>query len=242
MKIPVYDLNGKETEKIDLPSIFETKVNPALLAQAVRVYLANQREGNSSTKTRGEVQGSSRKIYRQKGTGRARHGSIRANIFRHGGIVFGPTPRDFRLEFPQKMRKQALYSALASRLQENSILVLDGLENLKPKTKELIKVFTSLKLIPEKDKIMLILNDNTKNILQAGKNIFHTDIYQARLLNTYEVMNHQKLIFTKQAILSLGNKQEATPISLQSSQSFQSSKTIKKGKPIKKTKPKKLIK
>src|SRR6185437_7247197 len=117
VSVDVVGIDGKVTGKIALPGeIFGEKLNKALLAQAVRVYLANQRQGNASTKTRGEVDGSTRKIYRQKGTGRARHGSVRAPIFVHGGIAHGPKPRDFSLTMPQKMKQKALFSALSTKL------------------------------------------------------------------------------------------------------------------------------
>src|SRR3989338_5152877 len=125
----VFDTKGALKKTIDLPKeIFGVQENNILLAQAVRVYLANQRQGTVSTKTRGEVAGSTRKIYRQKGTGRARHGSIRAPIFVHGGLVFGPKPRDYSMKFPKKMRKAALASALSSKVNDAQVKVVDGLE------------------------------------------------------------------------------------------------------------------
>src|SRR5581483_3879222 len=120
----VYDLKGKAIGRVTLPSeVFGVEENPHLLAQAVRVYLANQRQGTVSTKTRGEVQGSTRKIYRQKGTGRARHGGIRAPIFVHGGIVFGPKPREFSLSMPQKMRRLALFTALSGKVKDGELKI-----------------------------------------------------------------------------------------------------------------------
>src|SRR3989344_6029979 len=119
---PVYDLKGAKSGTLALPKeVFGTKVNNSLMAQAVRVYLANQRQGNATTKTRGEVQGSSKKIYRQKGTGRARHGSLRAPIFVKGGIVFGPKPRDFSLDLPKKMKRKALFSSLSAKAADSEV-------------------------------------------------------------------------------------------------------------------------
>lgn len=209
MKIPVFDVNGKETEKIDLPGIFDTKINQALLAQAVRVYLANQRQGTAKTKTRGEVEGSTRKIYKQKGTGHARHGSNRAPIFRKGGIAFGPQPREYRLDLPQKMRKAALISALVSKIQDNTITVIDGLDKVSDKTKEMVKVFRNLKLKPDEEKILFVLDKTLKNILLAARNIDNTTITGPNFLTAYNVLNNKKVLFTKDAILSLGSKQEA---------------------------------
>src|SRR5258708_225116 len=117
VSVDVIGVDGKVSGKVSLPGeMFGEKVNKTLLAQAVRVYLANQRQGNASTKTRGEVDGSTAKIYRQKGTGRARHGSKRAPIFVKGGLVFGPKPRDFSLALPQKMKRKALFGALSAKV------------------------------------------------------------------------------------------------------------------------------
>src|SRR5882724_11511103 len=136
LALDVYGLDGKVAEKVTVPAaIFGEKVNKTLLAQAVRVYLANKRQGNASTKTRGEVDGSTRKIYRQKGTGKARHGSVRAPIFVHGGVVFGPKPRDFSLSLPKKMKRKALFSALSAKLQGKELIVVSSLETITPKTK-----------------------------------------------------------------------------------------------------------
>src|SRR5579885_383385 len=141
--IDVYGIDRKVSGKVSLPHvIFGEKVNKQLLAQAVRVYLANKRQGTVSTKTRGEVDGSTRKIYRQKGTGRARHGSVRAPIFVHGGVVHGPKPRDYSLNLPKKMRRKALFSALSAKLQDGQIKVVAGFEKLEPKTKAFISAIT----------------------------------------------------------------------------------------------------
>jgi large subunit ribosomal protein L4 len=138
VKIDVLDLTGKVQTSIDLPAeLFGAKVNKQIMAQAVRVYLANQRQGTQSTKTRGEVTGSTRKIYRQKGTGRARHGGITAPIFVGGGIALGPKPRDYGLSLPKKMRRVALASALTSQLNAGKVKVVDGFDTIEPKTKVL---------------------------------------------------------------------------------------------------------
>lgn len=201
----VFDLEGKVAGKIDLPKeIFAAPVNNRLLAQAIRVYLANQRQGTASTKTRGEVAGSTRKIYRQKGTGRARHGALSAPIFVGGGIVFGPKPRDFSLKLPQKIRTQALFSALASKFKDNCILIIKELEKLKPKTKEMIKVLKSLKLKVTggklQSKILLVLPKREENVILACRNIQNLTLTPANLLNPHLVLAHQKIIFTKESI------------------------------------------
>ena len=168
----VLDLTGKVTEKISLSKeIFGAKINKVLIAQAVKVYLANQRQGTASTKTRGEVEGSTRKIYRQKGTGRARHGSIRAPIFVHGGVVFGPRPHDYSLKLPQKMKRNALFSALSAKFNDGEIKILQDLEKLEPKTKKFAEVIKNLGLENKKKKILLITAAETENLKRAAQNI-----------------------------------------------------------------------
>ncbi|MGH9858113.1 MAG: 50S ribosomal protein L4, partial [Acidobacteriota bacterium] len=172
VNVNVLGLDGKVIGKMSLPGeIFGEKVNKALLAQAVRVYLANQRQGNASTKTRGEVDGSTRKIYRQKGTGRARHGSLRAPIFVKGGIVFGPKPRDFSLSMPQKMKRKALFSALSAKIQDQQLTVMSGLEDMKPKTKAFVALLKSLSMEDKKQKALVITASDLANAKRAGSNI-----------------------------------------------------------------------
>ncbi len=200
--VPVLDTDGKPAGKMSLPAdLFAAKINKPLMAQAVRVYLANQREGSASTKTRGEVEGSTRKIFRQKGTGRARHGAIRAPIFVGGGIVFGPKPRDYHLDLPKKMKRAALTSALTSKLQEQSIVVVDGFGNLEPKTKIMAQALTAT--VGDIKSMLLVVSKDAANVVRAARNIEGVDIMPVQNLHAYSVLNHQKLVFMKEAILSL---------------------------------------
>ena len=145
LRADVYNTQGKVVSKIGLPKeVFGAKVNNSLMAQAVRVYLANQRMGTASTKNRGEITGSTKKIWRQKGTGRARHGSRKAPIFVGGGVAFGPRTRDYSLKIPKKMKKAALFSALSFRQNNREIKVVTGLENISPKTKFMAQVIKKL--------------------------------------------------------------------------------------------------
>jgi large subunit ribosomal protein L4 len=202
----VFDLTGKVAGKISLPEeIFGVKINKILIAQAVRVYLANQRMGTASTKTRGEVEGSSRKIYRQKGTGRARHGSIRAPIFVHGGVVFGPRPRDYSLQLPQKMKRAALFSALTTKFNDGEMKILEGLEKIEPKTKMFLAVIDKLGINDKKKKILLITSSEIENLKRAAGNIEGVTITAAKRLNTYEILNNRQLVFMKDAIDELKN-------------------------------------
>ena len=191
----VVGVDGKAKGRITLPvELFGAKINKQLLAQAVRVYLANQRAGGASTKTRGQVEGSTRKIYRQKGTGRARHGAIRAPIFVGGGIVFGPKPRDFRLSLPQKMRRAALASALTSKLTD--VIIVDGLGEIE-KTKGMASALSS---VGATGKTLLV---TSKGGNRAARNIAQVDVKPANMLNAYGVLSHQKLVFTKDVIKNL---------------------------------------
>ncbi len=201
LTVDVYGADGKVSGSIDLPeTVFGAKINKQLIAQAVRVYLANQREGSASTKSRGEVTGSSRKIYRQKGTGRARHGGIRAPIFVHGGIAHGPKPRDFSLKMPQKMRRAALYATLALKAKSGAVKVIDGLDAFEPKTKMMVKLLAQIAPEAKDKKILFVLGDKQDNIIRAARNIEGLTYDYARQLHAYEVMNNQTVIFVKQAL------------------------------------------
>lgn len=199
----VYGIDGKAKGKVTLPTeLFAAPVNKTLLAQAVRVYLANQRVGTAATKTRGEVEGSTRKIYRQKGTGRARHGSIRAPIFVGGGIVFGPKPRDYSLKLPQKMKRQALASALTAQFLDGKIKVVDGLLSLPPKTREMVKALTSLESKPP---LLLVIPPGSDTVVRAARNINWVEILPVNNLNPYVVLAYQTLVLMREALPVLKN-------------------------------------
>lgn len=204
LKTDVYSLQGEIVGKTSLPGeIFAAKVSPQLLSQAVRVYQANERAGTHSTKTRSEVTGSTRKIYKQKGTGRARHGSITAPVFIGGGIAHGPHPIDYSLTLPQKMKKVALFGVLSDKFLNNNLKFVRGMENIEAKTKKMNDVLTNLKLIPEKGKnanVLLVTSQNIKNINLSGRNIPFLTIENAKLLNTYSVLSHKNLLFMEEAV------------------------------------------
>lgn len=197
------DLAGKDAGAMQLPSeIFAAEVNNVLIAQAIRVFLANQREGSASTKTRGEVRGSTRKIYRQKGTGRARHGGIRAPIFVGGGIVFGPHPRDYSLKLSKKMKKKALFSALSSRMAENALTFVAGVEKMSPKTKEAAKTFTNLS-VADKKRVLFVVSDSAEGVKKATRNLPYITILPYAQLNTYDVVSAHAIVFMQEAAAKL---------------------------------------
>ena len=205
LSVPVYSLLGNKAGEMSLPKeIFGAIVNKRLLSQMARVYLNNQKSHPGSTKTRGQVQGSSAKIYAQKGTGRARHGSVRAPIFVGGGIVFGPTPRKVVLEFPKKMKKAALISALSDKAAEQKILGLSGAEKASGKTKEIINL---LQKVTEKKQNVLIMTDKKlENVLRAVKNIQNVTVLSLDAINAYEVVKNDLLLLTKEAVEKLHPK------------------------------------
>jgi large subunit ribosomal protein L4 len=206
LSLTIYDVEGKEKKEVELPKeIFKVEVNPKLLAQYVRVYLANQRAGTASTKTRGEVVGSTRKIYRQKGTGRARHGDIRAPIFVGGGITFGPKPRDFSLKFNKKQKIKTLFGALSLKFKEKKILGLDDKAlTIKPKTKNIVNFFNQLKISGQKN-LLILPKMEKNNLVLASRNIPRTMFTEAKLLNAYLVLNQTNLIFIEEALTVFKN-------------------------------------
>ncbi len=196
ISVSVFDVDGKAGAKMTLPAeLFGREVNEKLLAQSSRVFLANQREGGAHTKTRGQVEGSTRKIYKQKGTGKARHGSIRAPIFVGGGIVFGPVTRDYHLKLSKSMRRGALVSALS--LRSADVIIVDGLENIEPKTKAVAKLLTQIGALQS---VLLVVSDGSQKLIQAARNIEDLDVVNAKDLNTYTILTHKKIVFTKKAL------------------------------------------
>ncbi len=199
LSLSLLDVKGATVGEFALPATwFGVKpINKQLVAQAVRVYLANQRSGTAATKTRGQVTGSTRKIYRQKGTGRARHGGIRAPIFVGGGVAFGPTPRDFSLVLPQKMRQRALASALTWAFSENRIRVISGLESLEPKTKLFAATLAAYQI---NKRALLVVPRDSLGIKRGAKNLALTDIKDAESLTTFDVVSHQFVVFSQPAV------------------------------------------
>ncbi len=198
LSVKVFDLEGKETGEVQLPpEIFNAPVNEAVLHQAVRRQQANERQGTHQTKTRGEVSGGGKKPWKQKGTGRARQGSIRAPQWRHGGTVFGPHPRSYEQKMPRKQRRLALRAALSARVRDGALRVVEEIALEAPKTRTLATFFTGLGagvrilfVLPEHD---LMLEKSTKN-LAAVKTIL------AANLNVADVLAADTVVFTQKAL------------------------------------------
>ncbi len=203
-KLSVYTVSGEKAGSMTAPEFLRAgKVNLRLIAQAIRVYRANQREGSASTKTRGLIEGSTRKIYKQKGTGRARHGSVRAPIFVGGGVVFGPMPRDYSLTMPQEMRRKALQSAFASKFKSEKLLVITGGETMQPKTAIFDQGLKKMKL---DGSVLLIVSSMQNPIVRSARNIASVYIQPASLVTTYDVMQYRNIIVMKEAITLLANR------------------------------------
>jgi large subunit ribosomal protein L4 len=201
---PIVSPKGDVVDSIELPKeLFGLPYNAQLVSQAIRVYRTNQREGSAATKTRGMVEGSTRKIYKQKGTGRARHGGIRAPIFVGGGITFGPQTRDIHGILPQKMRKHALGSALSHMVEDKKMIVVDGLKELPIKTKAFAQM---LKDVGTSKRTLVVYGNDTKEMKRAVQNIHTVTVTPYDSLNTYDVMSHTYLVFTKDALISMIDK------------------------------------
>ena len=206
ISVEVFGLAGEKVSSISLPGeIFGAKVNPVLMAQAVRVYLANQRSGTASTKTRGEVSGTTKKVYRQKGTGRARHGAAKAPIFVGGGISFGPKPRSFNLNMPKKMKRSALFSALSSKLQDKKVMVVD-FTDASGKTKEIAKALKNLGVTRKNgdaQNVLLVADKAQEMVKRSARNIEGVYVEVAGNLHTYEVLQKNMILLTRVSVEAL---------------------------------------
>ena len=196
--VAIYNMEGKEVGKMELSeAIFGGEVNKTVLHQAVVTYLANQRQGTQSTKTRTEVRGGGIKPWRQKGTGRARQGSIRAPQWTGGGVALGPKPRDYRLALNRKVKKLALKSAPAAKAQANEIIVVEGLKLDEIKTS---KIAAMIKALNVDTKALVVTAENDNVIYKSTRNIKNVTPTYVGVLNTYEVLKHDKFIVSKEAI------------------------------------------
>ncbi|MBQ6174927.1 MAG: 50S ribosomal protein L4 [Clostridia bacterium] len=197
-KTALYNMEGKAIGEVELSEeIFAAPINVAAMHLVVRSYLAAQRQGTQSAKTRGEVRGGGRKIYRQKGTGNARHHGNRAPQFKHGGVVFAPKPRDYYIAVPKKVRRLAFKSAMTSRLNDGDIIVVDELKLAEGKTKQMVKV---LKALNADKKSLVVLPERDENILRATGNLQEAKTIYVNTLNVYEILNADKLVITKAAL------------------------------------------
>jgi large subunit ribosomal protein L4 len=199
--VKIQDLTNTDVGEIELAdSVFGVALNEPLIHEAVRSFLANRRAGTSATKTRGDVSGSGRKLWKQKGTGRARIASLRSPLWKGGGNAHGPQPRDWSYSLPKKMRKRAICSALSERLREGNLIIVDEWKFDEPKTKAFIGTLGSLKLAGK-----TLIVDSLKNtkLMLASRNVQTAKVVNSYGLNIYDLVNHQKLVLTPRTVEEL---------------------------------------
>lgn len=208
VQIDIKDTNNTVKGSMGLSElVFANEASEALVHEAVVAYLANQRQGTHMTKTRGLVSGGGRKPYKQKSTGRARAGSSRSPLWRKGGTIFGPQPRDYSIAMPKQARRTALCKALTMKLTDGQIVVIDALSITAPNTKEIIKVVANLGLSDKN--IYLVIADTDRNILLSSRNIPNVDVIRVADLNAYHVAACDSLVFTADAMKLLAGEEEA---------------------------------
>lgn len=197
-KVDVLDLNGKKVDEIELSeNVFGIEMSEHAVYEAIKNYLANQRQGTQCTKTRAEVRGGGRKPWKQKGTGRARQGSIRSPQWKGGGVVFAPKPRDYSYTIPKKVKRLAMKSVLTSKAVESRIIIIDDLVMDAPKTKEFMKVMTALNT---GKKPLFVTADNSPVVVKSGRNIPGVKVSFVNMLNVYDIANSDTLVLTKKAV------------------------------------------
>ncbi len=203
MKLEVLNIKGEKTGKsVDLSDdIFGVEPNEHVVYLAVKQYLANQRQGTHKSKERGEITGSTKKLKRQKGTGTARAGSIKSPVFRGGGRIFGPRPRNYSQKLNKKVRRLARKSALSSRMQDGNIYVIEDFSFDSPKTKAYLDILNNLGLSDKKT--TLVLGDYDNNVYLASRNIPNADVQAASDLNTYQVLNSNALILSEGSLKAI---------------------------------------
>lgn len=197
-KVAVFNIDGKQVGEINLnDEVFGVEIKESLLHQAVQVYLANQRQGTQSAKTRSEVNGGGRKPWRQKGTGRARVGTIRSPLWTGGGVVFAPKPRDYSRKMPKKMKRQALLTALSSKVANNQMIILDELKMEAPKTKFIVNMLNNFNV---DKKALIVLNSKEEAVLKSARNIPGVKTTLVNNINVYEILKYDNFIITKDAV------------------------------------------
>lgn len=197
-KVAVYNITGKQVGEMELnENTFGASINVEAMHQVVKMLLANRRQGTQSALTRAEVRGGGIKPWRQKGTGRARHGSTRSPQWTHGGIVFAPKPRSYRYTVPKKIKRIAMKSALSSKVVDNNIIIVDELNFTAPKTKQVVGMLDSLKV---DKKTLIVLADKNENVEKSARNIEGVKTALVNTLNVYDILNCDKFIITKEAV------------------------------------------
>jgi len=202
--LDVYNHSGNVIHQKELSDeLVDAPVNEVVVHQCIVAYLANQRSGTASSKTRGEVVGSGKKLYRQKGTGRARVGDSKSPIRVHGGVAFGPKPRSYRQKLPKKVRRLGFCSALADKFQSNECLLIENLALAQPKTKDIVQVLNALNL---KGKVLFVLGQQDVNVYLSVRNIPQVNSCTWDILNVYDILWHDRVVLTEEAAERLESK------------------------------------
>src|SRR5881398_3042862 len=199
--VKVRNIQNEEVGEVELSdAVFGVELNEGLIHAAVMNYRANGRSGNSATKTRGDVSGSGRKLWKQKGTGRARIASLRSPLWKGGGNVHGPQPRDWSYNLPKKMRKRAMCAAISERLREGNLIIVDEWKFEQPKTREFINTLGTLKL---SGKTLIVDSLKNTNLMLASRNVQTTKVVNSYGVNIYDLVNHQKVVLTPRTVSEL---------------------------------------
>lgn len=197
-KVAIYNVSGQEVGDIELSeAVFGVEVNQHVLYEVVKNQLANKRQGTQSAKTRAEVRGGGKKPWRQKGTGRARQGSIRAPHWKGGGVIFAPKPRDYSYSVPKKVKRLAMKSALSSKVQNSEIIVLDELSLAAPKTKDMVSLLSNVKAAK---KALVVTAENNENVIKSSSNIAGVQTATVNTLNVYDILKYDSFVITKEAV------------------------------------------
>jgi large subunit ribosomal protein L4 len=199
--VAMVDMSNKKVKDVELPAAFDAEVKGHLLHTAVVNQLANRRAGTASTKNKALVSGGGKKPFKQKGTGRARAGSNRSPLWRHGGTVFGPMPRDYSYSIPKKEKRAALLAALSSKLQDNRLILLETLEFAGPRTKEMSGLLKNLGI---SETALVLLTKENKNIVLAARNMPAVKVLRMENINVYDLLRYQYLITTQEALKTIG--------------------------------------
>ncbi|TWH47037.1 50S ribosomal protein L4 [Sporomusa sp. KB1] len=200
-KVAVYDMTGAKTGEMELnDSVFGVEINEAVVHQAVVMQLASQRQGNHATKTRSMVRGGGRKPWKQKGTGRARSGSIRSPLWVGGGVAFGPHPRSYKFSMPRKARRLAIKSALTAKVNDGELLVVESINFAEPKTKDVVNFLGNFEAPA---KALIITVDNDENVAKSSRNIPGVKAIGTIGLNVFDLLHHDKVLVTKEAVAKI---------------------------------------
>ncbi len=195
--VDVQNINGEKVSQMDLAdSIFNVPLKGSVLHEVVTMQLARRRSGSASVKHRGDIKGSGRKLFRQKGTGKARRGNIKSPLLRGGGVIFGPDPKSYSYNVPKKVRKLALKMALTSKFQENAIVVLDRFELEKIKTRKFVEVLNSLNV----KNVLIVTDEKNENLELSSRNVPGVKVLRTEGLNVYDILKHKNLILAESSI------------------------------------------